>query len=108
MVRQIGSRLVVKVDHVAEIDHWPLDLFVLAELAVGNQQIGKMMPRNTLTSPAMACGSSNAVMSSQPSSSNSRAGARSRDQDARGAVQGIREQIAALPGSARSAQHRAP
>ena len=41
VVRQVGDRLVVEIDHAAEIDGRLLDLLVLAELPVGGLQIGK-------------------------------------------------------------------
>ena len=42
MVGQVLGRIVVERDHVAEVDRRPLDLLVLAELTVGNLQIGKI------------------------------------------------------------------
>ena len=42
MVRQIRRRLVVKIDHVAEIDGGTIDLLALAELPVGRLKIGEI------------------------------------------------------------------
>ena len=42
MVREIGGRLVVEIDHLAEVDRGLGDLLVLAELPVGDVQVGKI------------------------------------------------------------------
>ena len=39
MIRQIGNRLVVEIDDVAEIDDCRADVLVLAKLSVGHLQI---------------------------------------------------------------------
>ena len=42
MVREVGGRLVVEIDHLAEIDRGLGDLLVLAELPVGDVQVGEI------------------------------------------------------------------
>ena len=42
MVREVGGRLVVEIDHLAEVDRGLGDLLVLAELPVGDVQVGKI------------------------------------------------------------------
>jgi hypothetical protein len=42
MIRQIGNRLVVEIDDVAEIDDCRADVLVLAKLPVGHLQIRKI------------------------------------------------------------------
>ncbi len=42
VIGKVGERLVVEIDHVAEIDRRGLNLLVLAELPIGGRQIGKI------------------------------------------------------------------
>ncbi len=42
VIGQVGDRLVVEIDHVAEIDRRRRDLLVLAELPVGGEQVGEI------------------------------------------------------------------
>jgi hypothetical protein len=48
MIRQVGRRLVVEVDDLAEIDGGSRDRLVLAELAVGRLQVGEIDPAQRL------------------------------------------------------------
>ena len=42
VIRQVAGRLVVEIDHVAEVDGRPRHRLVLAELPVGGVQVGKV------------------------------------------------------------------
>ena len=64
MIGQIGDRLVVMVDDLAEVDS--RTLLVLAELSVGGLQIGKIDAEKRLVFLlVIACGSSISIVRSQ-------------------------------------------
>jgi hypothetical protein len=48
MVGQIGGRLVIEIDNVAEVDREHYDLLILTELPVRHLQIGKIDPVKSL------------------------------------------------------------
>ena len=48
MVRQVGGRLVVEIDHVAEIDRRLGHLLLLAELPIGGVEVAEVQPPERL------------------------------------------------------------
>ncbi len=48
MIRQVCDRLIIEIDHRSEVDGGGGNLFVLAELPIGGQQIGEIEPAQCL------------------------------------------------------------